>query len=104
MTTKTLYQKSGGQFHLYRSIGEEGSLVDKTELVHSSDRVAVAYCQIDDRLHIFTHGTADGMKQWAAAHNASSPRKAALKEFGQDASVDVVNAAITDPAALARCL
>jgi hypothetical protein len=102
---KTLYQKSNGQFHLYRSTGEEGSLVGQTELAHSSDRVAIAYCQLDDRLHIFTHGTADGMKQWAATHNASkSPHKASLKEFGQDASADVVNAVIADPAALARYL
>jgi hypothetical protein len=100
---KTLYQKGNGQFHLYRSTGEEGSLIGETQLVHSSERVAVAYCQLDDRLHIFTHGAADGMKQWAATHNASaSPHKASLKEFGQDASVDVVNAAIADPAELAR--
>lgn len=99
-----VYQKTNGKFHLYRSTGEEGSIVGKSVLVHSSERVAVAYCQLEDRLHIFTHGTADGMKKWAAAHNASSPHQASLKEFGQDVPVDVVNAAIADPEALARCL
>ena len=89
------YTKEGGQFHLH---GSEGTLV------HSSKDVAIAYCKLPNRMHVFTHGTAEGMQKWVALHNSASPHKASLKVFSQDVPTEVLNKAIQDPEYFATLL
>jgi len=118
------YKQEGGQFHLWvhhtkldeagkpvldkkgNPIREEEQRLSETLdpsdpnreriIYHSSTEVGVAYCQLPDRLHVFTHGIAEGMRKWVEVHNSHSPHKASLKIFDQRTSVDVLNRAIRD--------
>jgi len=99
----TYYTQEGGQFHFHDDLvntegvlGQDGQPMREEKLVHSSKEVGIAYCQFPDRMHVFTHGTADGMKKWVEAHNAHSPHKAILKVFGQNTPAETLNKAIVD--------
>lgn len=102
----TFYKQEAGQFHLHDDIvkhedgkpvvGPDGEHVREQALVHSSKEVAVAYCQLPDRLHIFTHGTAENMRKWVKAHNDASPHTASLKIFSQSTPLEVLNRAFVD--------
>lgn len=106
----TFYKQENGQFHLHDDlvkmkdgqpvVGEDGQHAREETRVHSSKEVGIAYCQLPDRLHIFTHGTAEGMKAWVEDHNAHSPHKATLKVFDQTTSVETLNKAFVDPEVL----
>jgi hypothetical protein len=122
------YKQEGGQFHLFLHhplVGEDGKpMLDKhgnhrleqdqrhaqtvdvegNLVPHSSVEVAFAYCQLPDRIHVFTHGTAEGMKKWVEIHNEHSPHKASLKVFDQSIPPEVVTRAITDHAFFATLL
>ena len=122
------YKQENGQFHLWihhTKVGEDGKPIldekgnhqfeedqrlsqtvnaDGKLAPHSSTSVGVAYCQLPDRLHIFTHGTVEGMQKWVEAHNAHSPHKATLKVFSQSTPVDVLNKAIADGKFLATLI
>lgn len=75
------------------------------ELVpHSSESVGIAYTQLEDRMHVWTHGTAEGMRLWAKAHNEHSEHKAQLKIFDQKTSLETLNRAIQDPVFFATLL
>ncbi len=103
------YEQAGGHFHLRDRLvqhkdgepirDQEGTFVYETShsLIHSSVSVGVAYCQLPDRIHVFTHGTEEGMRKWVEAHNAHSPHKATLKIFDQNTPVGILNKAIVDP-------
>ena len=102
----TYYKKDGEQFHFFDDlvkmngeqpvVDEKGEFVREERLVHSSSEVGVAYCQLPDRLHIFTHGTAEGMQKWVEVHNSHSPHKASLKVFGPTTPAEVLNKAIVN--------
>lgn len=128
------YHRTGGQFHLHTDIpklhkvgvfdedGEpvmkkgkqvlreevmrdaDGKEVQEEIFVHASAEVAVAFTRLPDRIHIFTHGTAEGMKEWAGLHNAHSKHKAELHVFDQSTPEEVLNAAIRNPEELAKLL
>lgn len=122
------YKHENGQFHLWihhTKVDHEGKpvldakgnhqfeeeqrlsqTVDAAGKVvpHSSEAVGVAYTQLPERLHIFTHGTAEGMKRWVEAHNKHSEHKATLKVFDQKTSVETLNRAIVDGEFLASLL
>lgn len=108
----THYKQENGQFHLHDDlvkhgpdgapvVDAQGEHVREEKLVHSSAEIGVAYCQLPERLHIFTHGTVEGMKAWVDAHNAHSPHKAVLKVFDQSTPEETLNNAILDPSFLA---
>lgn len=108
------YKQANGQFHFFDDLvkmvgdqpvlNENGEHVREEKLVHSSEAVAVAYCQLPDRMHVFTHGTADGMAKWVELHNSHSPHKATLKVFGQKTPAEVINQAIVNGAFLKSLL
>lgn len=122
------YKQENGQFHLWihhtkldaegkpvldekgnHQLEEEQRLAqtvnaDGKIVPHSSAAVGVAYTQLPDRLHIFTHGTVEGMQKWVAAHNAHSEHKASLKVFSQATPLDVLNKAIVDGKFLATLI
>jgi len=115
------YLKESGKFHFHNDLpklntdpksenndkpplDESGNHVLESKLVHSSPEIGIAYCQLEDRIHIFTHGTADGMKAWVEAHNSHSPHKAILKIFDQSTPVEVINKAIIDHSFFASLL
>jgi len=110
----THYKQHGGQFHfhddLVKMAGDNplydalGNHMREEQLVHSSTEVAIAYCQLADRTHVFTHGTAEGMRAWVEAHNAHSPHKATLKVFDQKTTAETLNKAIVDPIFFATLL
>jgi hypothetical protein len=103
----TYYKQEVGHFHFHDDLvkmvndqplfGPTGEPLREEALVHSSVEVAIAYCELPDRIHVFTHGTAEGMVKWVETHNSHSPYKAKLKVFGQDTSVETINKAIVDP-------
>jgi len=110
----TFYKQENGQFHFHDDLvkmkdgqpllDEQGQHIREEKFVHSSAKVGIAYCQLPDRLHIFTHGTAEGMKAWVEAHNAHSEHKATLKVFDQSTSATALNKAIVDPEFLGTLL
>src|SRR5512135_101609 len=110
----TYYKQENGQFHFHDdlvqmkdgqpAVDKDGQHVREENLVHSSERIGIAYCQLEDSMHAFTHGTEEGMQQWVEAHNAHSPHKAQLKILDQNTSTDVINKAIVDPAFFATLL
>jgi hypothetical protein len=98
----SFYKQEGGKFHLFNDVDktdEKGEKQTVSELTHSSEQVVVAWCRIPDqqnRVHVFTHGTMDGMQKWVEAHNSHSPHKAQLKVFDQSAPIMTINRAISD--------
>jgi hypothetical protein len=99
----SFYKQEGGKFHLFNDVekaDEKGEVKTTSEFTHSSEQVAVAWCRVPEqqnRMHVFTHGTLEGMQKWVEAHNGHSPHKAVLKVFDQSTPVMVLNKAISDP-------
>jgi len=109
------YMREGGQFHLHDQwrpkpdpdgVHRGGYEADPNAdtIMHSSERVGIAYAKLPDRIHVFTHGTEAGMKAWVESHNEHSPHKALLKVFGQETDPAVLNKAIVDPKYFATLL
>jgi diketogulonate reductase-like aldo/keto reductase len=96
-------KESDGLLHLYHfeekreKTETEEAREEKETHVHASAQVAIAYAVLDGgkRVHLFTHGTPEGMKAWMAAHNKACPEehRATLKLLSDPL---VINKAISE--------
>ncbi len=107
----SFYKKEGGKFHLFNDVengvDEKGQPKIESEFTHASEKVAVAWTRIEEqqnRVHVFTHGTPEGMQKWVQLHNGHSPHKAVLKVFDQSTPVEILNKAIVDQAFFATLI